>query len=89
MSLTILVLAFEPVVVLLRYLVFFIPGGVGIQEIGYLVFFRALGLPAPVEIALAFSLLKRLRELLWILLGYAVIAITESRPVLRSIPERP
>lgn len=82
------VLAMEPVVVMLRYLVFFIPGGVGIQEIGYLAFFKAMGIPAPVETALAFSLLKRLRELLWIVLGYAVILSGESRPLLRSVPER-
>lgn len=72
--------AFEPAVVLLRHLAFFVPGGLGVQELGYLAFLRAAGVDAPVETSLAFSAIKRAREALWVGLGYGVLALSEGLP---------
>jgi hypothetical protein len=71
------VVAFEPVVSLMRHLVFFIPAGVGIQEVGYLAFFRAAGYPDPLNLSAAFSVLKRSREAIGIGSGYLFLALPE------------
>jgi hypothetical protein len=46
-----------------RHLAFFVPAGLGVQEAGLVLFGHALGIGT--ELALAVSLAKRLRELLW------------------------
>jgi glycosyltransferase 2 family protein len=65
-------LAMEVTVSLLRSLVFVVPAGLGVQDAGYAVLLRALGVQDSVEVAAAFSLLKRGRELLWVGLGIAL-----------------
>ena len=60
----------------IRFVVFFIPAGLGAMEGGLLVAFGALGLAPPV--ALSFSLVRRLREAGWI--GVGLIALTVIRP---------
>src|SRR5262249_43097107 len=68
--------AFDSVVIMIRYLVVFIvPAGLGVQELGYLVFFSAAGYPDPVTLSAAFSLLKRMREALWVLLGLLMMTL--------------
>ncbi len=85
------VLAFEPAVTLLRNLVFVVPAGLGVQELGYLAFIRAAGVPDPVNVGAAFVLLKRTKELFWVVVGYTLlgslrgngvndVSIEESRP---------
>ncbi len=54
-------LAVESLTLALRHFAFFVPGGLGVQEAGYVVFGRLVGLPAEVSVAL--SLARRLREL--------------------------
>lgn len=46
-----------------RHIAFVIPAGLGVQEAGLIVFGRALGIDA--ELALAVSMAKRMREVLW------------------------
>lgn len=46
-----------------RHLAFFVPAGVGVQEGGLVVFGQFLGISS--ELALAVSMAKRMRELLW------------------------
>lgn len=67
------VLAFEPAVTLLRNLVFVVPAGLGVQELGYLAFIRAAGVPDPVNVGAAFVVLKRTKELFWVLIGYTLL----------------
>ena len=50
---------------------FFIPAGLGAQEGGNVLIFVALGMSG--EVALAFSLLRRAREVAWILIGLMVL----------------
>ncbi len=58
------VLAIDVGVSLLRQLLVFLPGGIGVQEVGYLRGLGRLGLTEPVLVASAFLLLKRGREVL-------------------------
>jgi len=64
------VLAIDVSVTLLRTAVFFIPAGLGLQDAGFLFFFRAAAMPDAIVTGGAFVLLKRLREVLWYAAGY-------------------
>jgi uncharacterized membrane protein YbhN (UPF0104 family) len=65
------VLAFEASVSLLRSLAAFSPGGLGVQDVGYVAALGALGVPDAATAGAAFVVLKRAKELVWALLGYA------------------
>ncbi|MEO0034071.1 MAG: hypothetical protein RLZZ501_94 [Pseudomonadota bacterium] len=56
------VLAMESIIFAIRSVAFIVPGAIGLQEGGYMLFGSMLGLPT--EVALALSLLKRGRELI-------------------------
>lgn len=58
---------------LLRSLVFMVPAGIGVQDVGYTAFLRALAVERATELAAAFVLLKRLKEVTWVLVGYALL----------------
>lgn len=60
-----------------RSAVFFIPGGLGVQEAGYLLFGMIYHLPP--EVGLALSLVKRLRELLLGLPGVLAWQLIEGK----------
>ncbi len=64
------VLAIESVISLARSAVAFVPGGLGVQDVGYASLLGALGVPH--ENAAAFVLLKRAKELAWIAIGVTV-----------------
>ena len=68
------VFAFETLLTLLRALAFFVPAGLGVQDLGYLTFFRALAIPDAVTVGAAFVLVKRAKELVWIAIGYTFLA---------------
>ncbi len=54
------------------------PAGLGVQDAGYAVVFQAMGLPS--HTTAAFVLLKRGKEVVWIALGYGLLAAMR-RPV--------
>ena len=54
-------LTIESLTLALRHFAFFVPGGIGVQEAGFVVFGHLLGLSADLSVAL--SLAKRLREI--------------------------
>jgi hypothetical protein len=58
---------------------FFIPARLGAQEAGDVAVFTALGFGAPA--GLAFSLVRRLREVLWAAIGFVVLAVLSRRSV--------
>jgi uncharacterized membrane protein YbhN (UPF0104 family) len=53
-----------------------VPASVGAQEGGYVVTFVALGLPP--STAVAFGLTRRVREILWIIVGLVIFALMRS-----------
>ena len=67
------VLAFDTALTILRAIFFFIPSGLGIQDLGYLAFFQALGLPDHLAYGGAFVMLRRFKEVIWYAAGYAVM----------------
>ncbi len=67
------VLTLDIALTMLRTLFFFIPSGLGVQDLGYLAFFQALGIPDALVYGGAFVLLRRLKEVMWYTTGYAVM----------------
>ena len=67
------VLAIDTSITILRGLFFFIPSGLGVQDLGYLAFFQALGLQDFLAYGAAFVLLRRFKEVLWYAAGYGVM----------------
>jgi len=72
-------LAVEPLVSLLRAFAFFAPAGLGVQDLGYVTLFQAVGVPQLAAVGAGFVLLKRLRELVWTGLGWSVLVAAEAR----------
>ncbi len=83
------VVSFEVLLALTRNLAFMVPAGLGIQDLGYVTFFGALGIPEPVQVGAAFSILKRSKELIWACVGYACLArkppLLALEPTLASV----
>ena len=73
------VLAFEPLVSLARATVFFVPAGLGVQDLGYLSLLHLLGIPNAAALGAAFVFLKRLKELLWSGAGWSLLLTSEAR----------
>ncbi|MEI8186401.1 MAG: lysylphosphatidylglycerol synthase transmembrane domain-containing protein [Chlorobiaceae bacterium] len=67
------VLAIDTAITLLRALFFFIPSGLGVQDLGYLAFFQAVGIHDFLAYGAAFVLLRRFKEVLWYATGYGVM----------------
>jgi uncharacterized protein (TIRG00374 family) len=65
--------AIEVVVSLVRNVVFVVPAGLGVQDLGYVSCFTAFGVPDAASTGAAFVLLKRGKELFWIAVGYALL----------------
>lgn len=67
------VFSFEAGLSLVRSTAFFVPAGLGVQDLGYLAFFTALGIPDALTVGTAFLLLKRTKELFWVCTGYGFL----------------
>ena len=59
----------------LRNVAFVVPAGLGVQDLSYLTFLRALHVPDALNVAAAFLLLKRSKECFWAACGYVVLAL--------------
>lgn len=64
----------------LRNVAFVVPAGLGVQDLSYLAFLRALNVADAVNVAAAFLLLKRSKECFWAVCGYAILAV-DLRPL--------
>lgn len=62
---------------LIKGSVSFVPGGLGVQEGGYLVFLMALGYGEVTGIT--FAVIRRIREILWILIGLLFLAVLRDK----------
>lgn len=70
----------------LKNVLFVIPAGIGVQDVGYVSCLTALGVPDALNVAAAFSALKRGKELFWAAIGYSLLA-SESRGALAAAPQ--
>ncbi len=80
-------LALEATISAVRAFAFLAPAGIGFQDAGYLALLGAGG-PGG-SAAAAFVLAKRLRELCWIGIGYALLALDGTRPARSALVARP
>jgi uncharacterized protein (TIRG00374 family) len=64
--------ALESTASLFRIVFFFLPGGIGASEVGFVALLVAFGFPDPVTLSAAYIAVKRLKEAAWIVAGYAV-----------------
>ena len=71
--------AVEPLVSLLRALAFFVPAGLGVQELGYVALLRLVGAPEAAAVGAGFVLLKRLKELVWVGAGWSLLLAADGR----------
>jgi uncharacterized membrane protein YbhN (UPF0104 family) len=69
------VVSLEILLTLVRHVVFVVPAGLGVQDLGYVAGLTALGIPEAASLGAAFVLVKRTKELAWIALGYALLAM--------------
>jgi hypothetical protein len=63
----------------LKNVLFILPAGIGVQDVGYVSCLAALGVPDALDVGAAFSVLKRGKELFWASFGYWLLA-SEARP---------
>lgn len=63
----------ETLLSLLRSALFILPAGLGVQDIGYALFLEGFGVPDAVTVGAAFVVLKRAKELFWILVAYLIV----------------
>ena len=67
----------EALIQVLRIITFFIPSSIGVQESGIVLIFAQFGLPE--STSLAFALLRRLREIIWIALGLGLWSFVQDK----------
>jgi uncharacterized membrane protein YbhN (UPF0104 family) len=80
------VLCLDAALSLLRSLVFVVPAGLGIQDLGWATALAALGVPDAAATAAAFVVLKRGKETLWAAIGGLLLAWpARTTPVARHI----
>ena len=70
------IFAIDIALAMLRSLFFFIPSGLGVQDLGYLIFFQAIGLHDFSAAGAAFVLLRRFKEALWYAAGYGLMLLS-------------
>ena len=63
----------EVVAVCVRHVLFVLPAGLGAQELTYVAFLSAAGVPEPLAASAAFVVLKRSKELFWSAVGYTLL----------------
>jgi uncharacterized membrane protein YbhN (UPF0104 family) len=69
----------ESAIILIRSVAVPVPAGIGVQDAAYVLTLGAIGVPDAATVGTAFVLLKRGKDLLWILLGFALLATGERR----------
>ncbi len=82
------VMLFEPVISLVRSIAFIFPGGLGIMDAGYVSALRLFGLGNAGVIAAAFIVIKRSKELFWIIVGLALAMVLGGYRVEASFEDR-
>ncbi|RFM25086.1 MAG: UPF0104 family protein [Candidatus Thermochlorobacter aerophilum] len=74
------VLALESALSLVRSMIVFLPAGIGIQDYGYVRFLDGFGIADSADSGAAFVLVKRTKEVFWIIFGYILLAFADLKP---------
>lgn len=80
------VASMEVLASLLRHTFFMVPAGLGVQDLGYATFLGGLGVSGGLEVAAAFSVLKRTKELFVASIGYTVVGVGRALRVPKPLP---
>jgi uncharacterized membrane protein YbhN (UPF0104 family) len=70
-----------------KNVLFVLPAGIGVQDVGYVSCLAVLGVPDALNVGAAFSVLRRGKELFWAILGYTLLA-SEARQSLPTTATR-
>jgi len=65
----------ETALILVRAMAVPVPAGLGVQDTAYVLCLKALGVPDATTVGAAFVLLKRGKDLFWILLGFLLLGV--------------
>jgi uncharacterized protein (TIRG00374 family) len=65
----------ESALILVRAMAVPVPGGLGVQDVGYVLLFRALALPDATTVGAAFVVMKRGKDVFWVTVGFLVLAL--------------
>ncbi len=79
-------MALETTIILVRVLVVPVPGGLGVQDLGYVLFMRALAVPDASTVGAALALLKRGKEIVWTAVGLTIFVSARRRGPLADMP---
>jgi len=71
---------FEPVISLVRSIAFIFPGGLGVMDAGYASALQMYNVPNAAILAAAFIVVKRSKEIVWIIVGIALAMILGDTP---------
>jgi uncharacterized protein (TIRG00374 family) len=63
----------ESTLVLVRSVAVPVPAGLGVQDVGYVLSLRAIGIPDATTVSAAFVLMKRGRDVFWIVVGFLLL----------------
>lgn len=80
-------MALETLVSAMRLIMFFLPSGAGVQELGYAGLMVAFGFVPAASDAASFMILKRARDIVGISLGYAILLKKGIKPTRKIIPD--
>jgi len=80
-------MALETLVSAMRLIMFFLPSGAGVQELGYAGLMVAFGIVPAAGDAASFMLLKRARDIAGISLGYAILLKKGIKPTRKMVPK--
>ena len=78
----------ETALILVRAAAVPVPAGLGVQDAGYVLCLRALGVPDATTLGAAFVVIKRGKDLFWIVVGFLLLGIGRRRgePKLSAMP---
>jgi hypothetical protein len=65
----------ETALILVRAMAVPVPAGLGVQDLGYVLSLRALGVNDAATLGTAFVVLKRGKDLFWVVFGFVVLAV--------------
>jgi len=87
------VLSFDAALSVVRSAAMFAPGGIGVQDVGYLAVLQAYGVADAGSVGPAFVVVKRLKEAFWMIVGFVILArsgpraLAEAREAVRRDEE--
>ncbi len=68
------VMAIDAALSVVRSSAMFTPAGIGVQDVGYLAMLEALGVPGASSLGPAFIVIKRVKEAIWVAIGFVILA---------------